>query len=92
MARASRPICLHSGAKEPSIALRSIIISTDHELGRRLTAALETTGQIEVDRTLDHYPTAIELVRTLHAVWTDAASLHPAAANLVAIARSSNGP
>ena len=34
----------------------------------------------------------LELVRTLHAVWTDAASLHPAAANLVAIARSSNGP
>ncbi|MGA0567547.1 LysR family transcriptional regulator [Rathayibacter sp. KR2-224] len=29
----------------------------------------------------------LELVRTLHAVWTDAAALHPAAADLVAIAR-----
>jgi Flp pilus assembly CpaE family ATPase len=51
--------------------LRSIIISTDHELGRKLTAALEATGQVEVDRTLDHYPSAIELVRTLRALATD---------------------
>ena len=51
--------------------MRSIIISPDHELGRRLTAALEATGQVEVDRTLDHYPTAIELVRTLRALATD---------------------
>src|ERR1700681_1356943 len=71
MAWISRPICLLSGAKETSIALRSIIISPDHELGRRLTAALEATGQIEVDRTLDHYPTAIGLVRTLRALATD---------------------
>ena len=67
----SRPICLLSGIKETRIALRSIIISPDHELGRRLTAALEATGQVEVDRTLDHYPTAIELVRTLRALATD---------------------
>jgi pilus assembly protein CpaE len=53
------------------IALRSIIISPDHELGRRLTAALEATRQIEVVRTLDHYPTAIELVRTLRALAAD---------------------
>ena len=51
--------------------MRSIIISPDHELGRRLTAALEATGLVEVDRTLDHYPTAIELVRTLRALATD---------------------
>jgi len=51
--------------------LRSIIISPDQELGRRLTAALEATGLVEVDRTLDHYPTAIELVRTLRALATD---------------------
>jgi len=51
--------------------LRSIIISPDHELGRRLTAALEATGQVEVDRTLDHYPTSLELVRTLRALATD---------------------
>jgi pilus assembly protein CpaE len=57
--------------KEARIALRSIIISPDHELGRRLTSALEATGQVEVARTLDHYPTAIELVRTLRALAAD---------------------
>ena len=51
--------------------MRSIIISPDHELGRRLTAALEATGQVEVDRTLDRYPTAIELMRTLRALATE---------------------
>ena len=51
--------------------MRSIIISPDHELGRKLTAALEATGQVEVARTLDHYPTAIELVRTLRALAAD---------------------
>ena len=40
-------------------------------MGRRLTAALEATGQVEVDRTLDHYPTSLELVRTLRALATD---------------------
>ena len=67
----SRPISLLSGVKETPIALRSIIISPDHELGRRLTAALEATGQVEVDRTLDHYPTSLELVRTLRALATE---------------------
>jgi len=67
----SRPISLLSGLKETRIALRSIIISPDHELGRRLTAALEATGQVEVDRTLDAYPTATELMRTLRALATE---------------------
>jgi pilus assembly protein CpaE len=40
-------------------------------LGRKLTAALEATGQVEVTRTLDHYPNAIELVRTLRALAAD---------------------
>jgi pilus assembly protein CpaE len=53
------------------IALRSIIISPDRELGRRLTAALEATGQVEVDRTLDVYPTAADLLRTLRALATE---------------------
>jgi pilus assembly protein CpaE len=48
--------------------LRSIIISPDRELGLKLTAALQVTGQVEVARTLDHYPSAIELVRTLRAL------------------------
>jgi DNA-binding transcriptional LysR family regulator len=34
----------------------------------------------------------LDLVRTLHAVWTDAAALHPAAADLVAIARRQLAP
>jgi pilus assembly protein CpaE len=67
----SRPIRLLSGVKETRIPLRSIIISPDHELGRKLTAALEATGQVEVARTLDHYPTAIELLRTLRALATE---------------------
>ena len=71
MACGSHPICLLVEFTDTRIALRSIIISPDHELGRRLTAALEATGQVEVARTLDHYPTAIELVRTLRALEAD---------------------
>jgi len=51
--------------------LRSIIISPDPELGLKLTAALATTGQVDVARTLDHYPSALELVRTLRALAAD---------------------
>ena len=47
---------------------RSIIISTDAELARKLISALEGSGQVEVTRTLDHYPTAIELVRSVRAL------------------------
>jgi pilus assembly protein CpaE len=50
---------------------RSIIISPDGELGQRLTLALEATGKVEVARTLDHYPTALELVRSLRALATE---------------------
>lgn len=47
--------------------LRSIIISPDVELAERLEAAATLTGEISVNRVLDRYPTAIELVRTLRA-------------------------
>ena len=47
---------------------RSIIISPDAEAAHRLIAALEATGQVEVARTLNHYPTAIELIRSLRAL------------------------
>jgi pilus assembly protein CpaE len=50
---------------------RSIIISPDGELGQRLTLVLEATGEVEVARTLDHYPTALELVRSLRALATE---------------------
>lgn len=47
--------------------LRSIIISPDAELAERLEAAATLTGEVSVNRVLDRYPTAIDLVRTLRA-------------------------
>jgi pilus assembly protein CpaE len=47
--------------------LRSIIISPDVELAERLEAALTLTGEVSVNRVLDRYPPAIDLVRTLRA-------------------------
>jgi pilus assembly protein CpaE len=47
--------------------LRSIIISPDSELAERLESAARVTGEVSVNRILDHYPTAIDLVRTLRA-------------------------
>jgi Flp pilus assembly CpaE family ATPase len=46
---------------------QSVIIGPDRELCGRLQAALEATGYVEVTRTFDHYPTAIDLVRALRA-------------------------
>jgi pilus assembly protein CpaE len=47
--------------------LRSIIISPDLELAERLEATATLTGEVSVNRVLDHYPTAIDLVRTVRA-------------------------
>jgi pilus assembly protein CpaE len=47
--------------------LRSIIISPDTELAEHLEAALTRTGEVSVNRVLDRYPAAIELVRTIRA-------------------------
>jgi pilus assembly protein CpaE len=47
--------------------LRSIIISPDAELAARLEAALTRTGEVSVNRVLDRYPVAIDLVRTIRA-------------------------
>ena len=47
--------------------LRSIIISPDVELAERLEAAATLTGEVSVNRVLDSYPAAIDLVRTLRA-------------------------
>lgn len=47
--------------------LRSIIICPDRELAVRLQAALEATGEVTVGRSLQRYPNAIDLVRTLRA-------------------------
>ncbi|HLW75322.1 MAG TPA: hypothetical protein VKS01_00030 [Bryobacteraceae bacterium] len=47
--------------------LRAIIICPDPELTARLEAAIKATGEVSVGRTLDRYPTGIDLVRTLRA-------------------------
>ncbi len=47
--------------------LRSIIISPDVELAEHLETALTLTGEVSVNRVLDRYPAAIDLVRTLRA-------------------------
>lgn len=47
--------------------LRSIIISPDVELAEHLETALTLTGEVAVNRVLDRYPAAIDLVRTLRA-------------------------
>jgi pilus assembly protein CpaE len=47
--------------------LKSIIICPDQEIAKRLQDALETTGEVTVGRSLNRYPTAIDLVRTLRA-------------------------
>jgi pilus assembly protein CpaE len=47
--------------------LRSIIISPDVELALRLESAATRTGEISVNRVLDSYPSAIDLVRSLRA-------------------------
>lgn len=47
--------------------LRSIIISPDVELSGRLEAAVTWSQEVSVNRVLDQYPAAIDLVRTLRA-------------------------
>ena len=50
---------------------RSILISADAEVGSKLKAALEVSGHIEIARSLDHYPTGVELIRTVRALAAD---------------------
>jgi pilus assembly protein CpaE len=47
--------------------LHSLILCPDQGLARRLEAVLLATGEVTVGRTLDRYPNAIDLVRTLRA-------------------------
>ena len=47
---------------------RSIVISPDAELSQELMLALEASGRIEIVRTLDHYPTEVELIRSVRAL------------------------
>ena len=47
--------------------LRSIIICPDKEMAQRLQASLAATGQVSSGRTIEGYPTAVDLVRTLRA-------------------------
>ncbi len=50
---------------------RSILISPDAEVGGKLRAALEASGHVEIARALDHYPTGVELIRTVRALAAD---------------------
>jgi len=50
---------------------RSILISADAVVGSKLKAALEASGHIEIARSLDHYPTGVELIRTVRALAAD---------------------
>ncbi|MDP8990973.1 MAG: hypothetical protein M3N41_12950 [Acidobacteriota bacterium] len=47
---------------------RSILISPDVEIGQKLIVALEASEQVEIARTLDHYPSGVELIRTVRAL------------------------
>jgi pilus assembly protein CpaE len=47
--------------------LRAIVICPDQELSERLEVAVQATGDVTVQRTLDRYPIAIDLVRALRA-------------------------
>ena len=47
--------------------LRSIVICPDQELATRLESAIAATGEVSVGRTLDSYPSSVDLVRTLRA-------------------------
>jgi pilus assembly protein CpaE len=50
---------------------RSILISPDVEIRQKLTAALVASGHVEIARTLDHYPSGVELIRTVRALAAD---------------------
>jgi pilus assembly protein CpaE len=56
----------HRLGKESQV-LRSIIICPDQEMANRLQQAVEATGEVLVGRSLQRYPNAIDLVRTLRA-------------------------
>jgi pilus assembly protein CpaE len=47
--------------------LRAIVICPDQELAERLEAAVQATGDVTIQRVLDRYPIAIDLMRALRA-------------------------
>ncbi|PYT12686.1 MAG: hypothetical protein DMG59_22740, partial [Acidobacteria bacterium] len=47
--------------------LTAIVICPDEEIGHRLETALEATGVVSVERTLNRYPNAVDLVRIMRA-------------------------
>jgi pilus assembly protein CpaE len=53
--------------KGGSQVLRSIIISPDVELAERLESALTLTGEVSVNRVIQRYPAAVDLMRTIRA-------------------------
>jgi pilus assembly protein CpaE len=57
--------------KEEVKLFRSIVVSPNEKLRRQLISTLETTGLVAISRIMDHYPTSIDLVRTLRAHATE---------------------
>ncbi len=47
--------------------LKSIIVCPDQDIAKHLQDALEATGEVVIGRSLNRYPNAIDLVRTLRA-------------------------
>ena len=47
--------------------IQSIVICPDLELAKGLTEVLDATGHVRIIRSLDHYPTTVELARVLRA-------------------------
>jgi pilus assembly protein CpaE len=65
--------------------IQSIVICPDLELAKGLTETLVATGRVRIIRSLDHYPTTVELVRFLrahapHVVFLSFESIPPAQA------------
>jgi pilus assembly protein CpaE len=53
--------------RKKSELFKSLIICPDQELSGRLDEALRATGHVNVVRTMDRYPDAVEVVRSLRA-------------------------
>jgi pilus assembly protein CpaE len=62
-----REVGIERWSKEGSKLFRSVVISPNEKVREHLIAALQASGHVNVARSLDRYPTAIELVRTLRA-------------------------
>lgn len=63
----NREMAIERWSKDGTKLFRSIVISPNEKVREHLIAALQATGHVAIARNMDHYPTAIDLVRTLRA-------------------------